>query len=229
MEGEHMPVRVEQMTLPSIQSMLILPTVMEHQIDERSPLFNLNYDNLVAMQAEVVVVFEAVSDFGDSFMVRRSYLATEILWGCMFTPITNKAPPGDMQHVVNLSLFHDVTPQPDMPSLPPGPLSRHVLMSGVPGQSHSLPYPALGENTLVISEACAISSRDGVTQLMFRVGDTRPGQMIETHVRAYLYEWSETLTREKEKIPYTVKVCVAPATASVDGTWMSFCAIMSLH
>lgn len=201
-----MPVRVEPMELPGIQSMLLMPTVMEHPIDERSPLFNLNYDNLVAMQAEIVVTFEAVSDFGDSFMVRRSYLATEVHWGYMFTPITNKAPPGEMQHIVDLSLFHDVAPQPDLPSLPPGPLSRHVLMTGLPGQSHSLPYPALGENTLVISELCTISTRDGVKQLTFRVGDTRPGQMIETHVRAYLYEWSETRTREGEKMPYTVKV-----------------------
>lgn len=206
LEGEHIPVRVEPMELSGVQSMLLMPTVMEHAIDERSPLFNLNYDNLVAMQAEIVVTFEAVSDFGDSFMVRRSYLATEVHWGYIFTPITNKAPPGEMQHIVDLSLFHDVAAQPDLPSLPPGPLSRHVLMSGLPGQSQSLPYPALGENTMVLSDACTLSSRDGVKQLSFRVGDTRPGQMIETHVRAYLYEWSETRTREGDKLPYTVKV-----------------------
>lgn len=207
LEGEHIPVRVEQMELPAIQSMLLIPTIMEHAIDERSPLFNLNYDNLVAMQAEIVVTFEAVSDFGDSFMVRRSYLATEVHWGYMFTPIKTKAPPGEMKHIVDLSLFHDVTCQPDLPSLHPGPLSRHVLMSGLPGQTHSLPYPALGENTIVISEICTISSREGVKQLSFRVGDTRPGQMIETRVRAYLYEWFESRTREGEKLPYTVKVC----------------------
>jgi Inward rectifier potassium channel C-terminal domain len=206
LEGEHIPVRVEPMELPPIQSMLLIPTVMEHPIDERSPLFNLNYDNLVAMQAEVVVTFEAVSDFGDSFMVRQSYLATEVHWGHIFTPITHKAPPGDVRHVVNLSLFHDVMPQPELPQLPPGPLSRHVLAKGPPGNVQALPYPALGENTLVISDCCTMTVRDKQKFLMFRVGDTRPGQMIETHVRGYLYEWCETRTKEGERLPYSVQV-----------------------
>lgn len=213
LEGEHIPVRVEAMELSHIQSMLLIPTVMEHAIDERSPLFNLNYDNLCAMQAEVVVTFEAVSDFGDSFMVRQSYLATEIHWGHVFTPITHKAPAGEMRHVVNLSQFHDVIQQPDLPQLPPGALSRHVLAQGMPGAASSLPYPALGENTLVISECCTMTSRDKQKLLMFRVGDTRPGQMVETHVRGYLYEWQERRTKEGETMPYNVKVRSAPLCA----------------
>lgn len=207
MEGEHIPVKVEPMELPKIDAMLIMPMVLEHPIDERSPLFNLNHDNLAMMQAEVVITFEATSEFGDVFMVRQSYLASEIRWGHVFAPITQRAPPGETRHIVDLSHFHDVQAQPGIPQLPPGPLSRHVLAGGVPGLSHALPYPALGENTLTISEFCTVTMRDKQKFLMLRVGDTRPGQNLEAHIRGYLYEWNARKTKEGEPIPYTIKVC----------------------
>lgn len=206
MEGEHIPVKVEAMELPKIDAMLLMPTVLEHAIDERSPLFNLNHDNLAMMQAEIVITFEATSEFGDVFMVRQSYLASEIRWGHVFVPVTQRAPPGDTRHIVDLSLFHDVQAQPGVPQLPPGPLSRHVLSGGVPGLSHALPYPALGENTLAISEFCTMTTRDKQKFLMLRVGDTRPGQNLEAHIRGYLYEWNPRKTKEGESIPYTIKV-----------------------
>jgi hypothetical protein len=213
LEGEHIPVRVEPMELMHIESMLLLPTIMEHIIDERSPMFQLSHDDLFLRGAEVVVTFEAVSDFGDSFMVRQSYLTSEIHWGCVFVPITQKAGLGSLQHLVDLSRFHDVTPQLDIPKAGPGGVSRYVLQGGCPSQKSTLPYPALGENTLVVSDSCVIVTRDKVKYLMFRVGDTRPGQMVEVHVRGYLYEWTARTTKEGEIVPYSMTVRTGLASA----------------
>jgi Inward rectifier potassium channel C-terminal domain len=210
LEGEHIPVRVEPMTMDThhIESMLLLPTVLEHTIDERSPLFHLSHDELTLRNAEVVVTFEAVSDFGDTFMVRRSYLPSEIHWGSFFVPITQKAGPGSVQHLADLSRFHDVVPMEGLPaggSAPPGELSCAVLAGGVPQAPRTLPYPSLGDNTLVVSYACVITARDKARCLAFRVGDTRPGQMLEVHVRGYLYEWAPRTSKEGETQPYTMK------------------------
>ena len=46
-EGEFLPVRVEAIELGSIAGMLLLPTVVEHTIDERSPLYGHTHDSLV--------------------------------------------------------------------------------------------------------------------------------------------------------------------------------------
>jgi hypothetical protein len=192
----------------SVESLLVLPHLQEHTIDERSPLFNLTHDDLVARNAEIVITYEGVSDFGDNFMVRTSYLASEIQWGCQFVPITYKAPPGMTHHSVDLSRFHDVVRQADLPPLPKGELSRLILAGGVTLAPQTLPYPALGENTLVLSDLCVISMRDGERMLMFRVGDSRPGQMLEVHVRAYLHEWAPRVTKEGEQIPLNVQVCL---------------------
>lgn len=206
LEGEHIPVRVEPLELINIESMLLLPTVIEHIIDERSPLHHLSHDDLVRRNAEVVVTFEAVSDFGDSFMVRQSYLNSEIHWGHTFVPITHKATEGSLQHLVDLSRFHDVQPTGNLPQLPPGELSRAVLQDGSVLLPNTLPYPALGANTLAVSDKCTLLARDKVPYLMFRVGDTRPGQNLEVHVRAYLFEWVAHTTKEGELIPYTTQV-----------------------
>ena len=173
-----------------------------------------------ANNCEVVVTFEAVNEFGDSFMCRQSYLANEIHWGHVFTCIIQQADSGLTQHTADLSRFHDVEPQPNLPVLPPGPLSMSILASGT--MSRMLPYPLLGDNTLVISQFCTITYRGGTPCLMFRVGDTRPCQMLEVHVRMYLYDWTPTTTPEGEFLPYTVQV------SSIMYTHCSSCRIVQL-
>ena len=217
LEGEHIPVRIEPMDVGNVESMLLLPTVLEHTIDERSPLHHLSHDELVARNAEIVVTFEGVSDFGDSFMVRRSYLPSEIHWGSFFVPIMQKAGPGGLQHLVDLSRFHDVVAMETLPtSLPPGEQSRTVLAGGSSLQPRTLPYPSLGDNTLVVSDSCVVMSRDKARCLAFRVGDTRPGQMLEVHVRAYLYEWVPHTTKEGEVLPYSMSVRALFSATLVD-------------
>lgn len=45
-EGEKIPVRIEELDIGYIDGMLLLPLVVEHSIDERSPLFGHTYESL---------------------------------------------------------------------------------------------------------------------------------------------------------------------------------------
>jgi len=68
--------------------------------------------------------------------------------------------------------------------LPPSHLSRAVVARA----ARTVPYPLLGDNTLVLSDGATLArTRDGGTALMFRVGDTYPNQHVEACVKAYLY------------------------------------------
>jgi hypothetical protein len=49
------------------------------------------------------VTFEGVNELGDTFMTRRSYLPSEVHWGCMFVNIIQRAEQGRTQHSVDLS------------------------------------------------------------------------------------------------------------------------------
>ena len=69
---------------------LLLPVTVEHVIDEHSPLNNLSLDDLLASGAEVVVQVCGSSDRGE-FVVTRSYLASELHWGCEFAPCVKRA------------------------------------------------------------------------------------------------------------------------------------------
>lgn len=45
-EGEKIPVRIEELDIGYIDGMLLLPLVVEHSIDERSPLYGHTYESL---------------------------------------------------------------------------------------------------------------------------------------------------------------------------------------
>ena len=45
-EGEKIPVRIEDLDIGYIDGMLLLPLVVEHGIDERSPLYGHTYESL---------------------------------------------------------------------------------------------------------------------------------------------------------------------------------------
>ncbi|KDD72162.1 inward potassium channel rectifier, partial [Helicosporidium sp. ATCC 50920] len=86
-EGEKILVRCEALGIGYVDGMLLLPLTVEHLIDERSPLCGHTRSSLVALDAEIVVTLEGTTEFGNPFMARRSYLATEILWGEEFADI----------------------------------------------------------------------------------------------------------------------------------------------
>ncbi|GAB4816589.1 hypothetical protein N2152v2_003635 [Parachlorella kessleri] len=185
-EGEKIPVRCEELNLGYIDGMLLLPLIIEHTIDERSPLCGHTHDSLMALNAEVVVIFEGTTEFGNPFMVRRSYLPTEIVWGHQFKQVIQKPWGGDTRYAVNLTSFHEVERQPELPALPPSELSRLVVNRA----KRTVPYPLLGENTLVLSDVlCLAPNKAGQLCLTCRVADTYPNQMVDLTVRMYLYRW----------------------------------------
>jgi hypothetical protein len=61
-ENERVPVRVESIELDYIDGMLLLPLIIEHTIDERSPLCGHTHSSLVQMNAEIVVTFEGTTE-----------------------------------------------------------------------------------------------------------------------------------------------------------------------
>lgn len=61
-ENERIPVRVESIELDYIDGMLLLPLIIEHTIDERSPLCGHTHSSLIQMRAEVVVTFEGTTE-----------------------------------------------------------------------------------------------------------------------------------------------------------------------
>ena len=58
---------------------------------------------LQLLGAEIVVVFEGSTELGDMFMVRQSYLASQIHWGHTFCTIVSQAAEGSTRHTVDLS------------------------------------------------------------------------------------------------------------------------------
>ena len=56
--------------------------------------------------------------------------------------------------------------------------------------NRTVPYPLLGENTLVLSDVlCVAPNEDGQPVLYCRVGDTYPNQMVEITAKMLLYRW----------------------------------------
>jgi hypothetical protein len=185
-EGEKIPVRVESIELDYIDGMLLLPLIIEHTIDERSPLCGHTFSSLVQMRAEIVITFEGTTELGNPFMTRRSYLPEEIFWGYVFVNVVGIPTDPDDDYDVNLEQFHSIEPQKDLPVLPKAKLSSLVV-----GRSKkTVPYPLLGENTLVLSDSiCVCPNEKGNLCLYCRVGDTYPDQMIEIIAKMYLYRW----------------------------------------
>ncbi|XP_075146809.1 inwardly rectifying potassium channel 2 isoform X2 [Haematobia irritans] len=66
----------------------IWPMVIEHKIDENSPLYNMSATDLLQDKFEIVVILEGtVESTGQSTQARSSYINTEILWGHRFDPV----------------------------------------------------------------------------------------------------------------------------------------------
>ncbi|KAL3145303.1 hypothetical protein ABBQ38_001566 [Trebouxia sp. C0009 RCD-2024] len=198
-EGEKVPVRIEELDIGYIDGMLLLPLVVEHSIDERSPLYGHTYESLRALGAEVIVTFEGTSESGAQFMTRQSYLPSEMHWGYVFSEIIFHAKEGETEHSVDISRFHEIQPQTNLKMLPPAASSRKIV-SATP---KSVPYPVLQENTLVLSNFLVVGKRNGKLSLMFRVGDTYPNQMLQVQVRAYFYRWKPHTSLEGEEWPFT--------------------------
>ncbi|EIE26204.1 E set domain-containing protein [Coccomyxa subellipsoidea C-169] len=213
-EGEHIPFRADPLRLLYEDHLsLVLPLTLEHEIDERSPLYGHTYDSLTALDAEVVVLFEGVTETGALFGGKRSYLPTEIHWGYVFAEITHQSKSASTRHAVDLSRFHEVEPQKDLEQmLPQQIISQHLLKKN----HRVIPFPALSEKTLVLSEVAVVGTKDtpdGQLSLMVRIGDVYPDNMVQLAVRMYLYRWNDRLQEDATTTaPYEVhQLEVTPA------------------
>lgn len=104
---------------------LLLPVTLEHAIDATSPLAGETLASLIAQCAEIVVTLAAPSPRGDA-VATRSYLATELHWGCAFLPAVARAP-ATGGYVVDVAAFHRVAPLPGTEGATPAQLADDVL------------------------------------------------------------------------------------------------------
>jgi len=195
LEGEFIPNRVSPLKLEVMDESLLLPLLVSHVIDERSPLFGLTKDDLEELRAEIVVTFVAVnSETGAEFAARQSYLPSEIFYGFQFTKIIKSLTEGDYKyHAIDLAKFHDIEPQKlwNNVFMTQNEISR-ILMNSI-GNSLTVPVPLIGENTLVVSGSAALTTVNKKMKLCFRVADVFPphGQFLEAKVYAYYYPWKK--------------------------------------
>lgn len=64
---------------------LALSWTIVHPIDEKSPLYNFNYIDIVNAKAEALVFVKAFDEvFSNTVVQRFSYIAAEIVWGAKF-------------------------------------------------------------------------------------------------------------------------------------------------
>ncbi|ALC46935.1 Irk2 [Drosophila busckii] len=117
-EGEVMTQHFTELQIGTDESgadlFFIWPMVIEHKIDESSPLYNMNATDMLQDKFEIVVILEGtVESTGQSTQARSSYINTEILWGHRFDPVVlyNK----DLQaYEIDYARFNETT-QVDTP------------------------------------------------------------------------------------------------------------------
>jgi inward rectifier potassium channel len=70
--------------ISNINSLALSWTVV-HAINEKSPLFNFNYTDIVNAKTEALVFVKAFDEvFSNTVVQRFSYIASEIVWGAKF-------------------------------------------------------------------------------------------------------------------------------------------------
>jgi inward rectifier potassium channel len=87
-----------------------------HPIDEASPLFGHTGSDLLAAQAEFLVLLTGIEEtFSQTVHARSSYRADEVVWGARFIDVFNRdADDGDL--TIDMGRLHGLEPAP----LPPG-------------------------------------------------------------------------------------------------------------
>ena len=89
LEGEVLPLHTYDMNVGFDKGVdrlfLIWPLVIEHIIDEHSPLYEVSRADLAKQRFELVVILEGIIEStGMTTQARTSYLPSEILWGYRF-------------------------------------------------------------------------------------------------------------------------------------------------
>ena len=87
-EGEIIPFQIYDMEITHLRNGQLFfprPTVVEHIINSRSPLYGIQRSTLTDEHFEIIAIIEGSFDHtGFSCHFRTSYLPTELLWGYQF-------------------------------------------------------------------------------------------------------------------------------------------------
>ena len=235
-EGEHLPVTCQSMEINHRDELMLLPITIEHVIDEKSPLYHHTHESLVACGAEVVVSLEGCIDTtGLSFSARQSYLPNEILWGHTFVRVIRRAGPGERHHQWSLRRFHELEPQRLLETdacvahcgvqrggralLTAQQMCEVTLEHAKNGGRDAVPFPAIGTNTLVLSDVATLNvTRDRGLVLSFRVGDSRSPcgcQVTGVEAIATVHRWRPGGARHSQ-FPLAIGIGGGGATATGD-------------
>ncbi|HTQ81582.1 MAG TPA: ion channel [Thermoanaerobaculia bacterium] len=91
-----------------------------HPIDSESPLFGLTYEDLVASDAEFLILLTGTDEtFAQTVHARSSYKADEIVWGARFTNLFN--PPRNGVLSIDISRLDNFERVPLPEKVVPGP------------------------------------------------------------------------------------------------------------
>lgn len=84
-----------------------LPWTVVHPIDEKSPLFGCTQQDLIAGDAEFLILFTGIDEtFSQTVHSRSSYRADEIVWGARFSNLYIQADDGHILGV-DIDRFHN--------------------------------------------------------------------------------------------------------------------------
>jgi inward rectifier potassium channel len=106
--GDQMQRKYNALTLerPSVYFFPLTWTIV-HPIEEGSPLFGKNADDLARLQAEILIMIKGFDDtFSQIVHARYSYRFDEIIWGAKFVPAFYTDEHGDM--ILELERIHNI-------------------------------------------------------------------------------------------------------------------------
>ncbi|XP_029654515.1 inward rectifier potassium channel 2 isoform X2 [Octopus bimaculoides] len=91
---------------------LVWPTNVYHEIDEKSPFYNISRDSLRHENFEIIVMLQAVvSTTGRTVQAKTSYLPWDIIWGHRLEPLTTSIDING-SHIVDFTHFDTTYPVP---------------------------------------------------------------------------------------------------------------------
>jgi inward rectifier potassium channel len=92
-KGERKFINLE-LELPKVTALSLSWTIV-HPIDEKSPLFGLNKEEILDMNVEIILLFKAFDDtYSQAIHTRLSYTAEEMVYGAKFLPMFKRSENG---------------------------------------------------------------------------------------------------------------------------------------
>ena len=113
-EGEVMPLYQHELDIGDEEGecklFLVWPVILEHRINESSPLWDISAEDLQREQFELIIILEGiVESTGMTTQARTSYLPGEILWGHRFERLVSFQKDNG-QYLIDYSRFHSTIP-----------------------------------------------------------------------------------------------------------------------